>query len=298
MRHDLDCYPCFLRQALEASRMATSDEAVQRTVLREVGALLSELPAGATPIEMGSRIHRVIREHTGSPDPYRQVKLDSNRQALALYPRLRKLLESSESRLETAVVIAAVGNVIDFGANPHFNVESALEDGLGRGLTRSDFRSFARRLSEVERVLYLGDNAGEIVFDKVLVEEMASRGVCVTFAVKEAPILNDATLEDALAVRMDEVAEVVSSGVAGPGTLLAHGNAHFQHLFSRSQLILAKGQGNYEGLSRETGPLFFLLMAKCLVVARDLGVEIGDLVLRALVSEKDPGVSLAGRVGG
>ncbi|MEJ2186442.1 MAG: ARMT1-like domain-containing protein [Gemmatimonadota bacterium] len=289
MRHDLDCYPCFFRQTLEASRMATSDEAIQRTVLRQVGALLSELPAGATPIEMGSRIHRVIREHTGSVDPYWQLKLDSNRQALALYPRLRKLLESSESRLETAVVIAAVGNVIDFGANPHFNVESALEDGLRRGLIRSDFRSFARRLSEVKHVLYLGDNAGEIVFDKVLVEEMASRGVSVTFAVKEAPILNDATLEDALAVGMDEVAEVVSSGVAGPGTLLAQGSSHFRHLFSRSPLILAKGQGNYEGLSQETAPLFFLLMAKCPVVARSLGVDVGDLVLREPVGGKDEG---------
>ncbi|MEJ2215282.1 MAG: ARMT1-like domain-containing protein [Gemmatimonadota bacterium] len=285
MQHDLECYPCLLRQALEASRMATSDEAIHRTVLREVAALLSELCPGTTPIEVGSRIHQAVRQHADSPDPYRQVKLDSNRRALALYPRLRKYLESSESRLETAVVIAAVGNVIDFGAHPHFDVESALENGLRSGLTGSDFHSFARRLGEVGQVLYVGDNAGEIVFDKVLVEEMASRGVRVTFAVREAPILNDATLEDALAVGMDEVAEVVSSGIVGPGTVLAQGSWHFQRLFSRSRLTLAKGQGNYEGLSQETGSLFFLLMAKCPVVARDLGVEVGDLVLRRPVQQ-------------
>ena len=280
MRHYLDCYPCFLRQTLEAARMATSDESVQRAVLREVAGILAGLPPETTPIEMGWRIHSAIRARTGSVDPYAQVKDESNRTALALYPRLKSYVESAEDRLHAAAVVAAIGNVIDYGANPGFDLERSLKEGMSRGLSESDLPGLARRLGEVDRVLYLGDNAGEIVFDRILVEEMASRGVAVTFAVRGAPILNDATLEDARAVGMDRVAHVVSSGVVGPGVILSQGNPEFLDLYARAELILSKGQGNYEGLSGEEGPIFFLLMAKCPVVARDLGVEVGSLVLR------------------
>jgi len=280
LRHYLDCYPCFLRQALEAARMATPDEGVQRDMLREVAGVLADLPPGATPIEMGLRIHAIIRERTGVVDPYRKVKEESNRHALSLYPRMKERVEDSPDPLLTAVTLSAIGNVMDFGANPGFDLEQSLEEGMARGLTGAGFPLFTRLLGESSQVLYIGDNAGEIVFDRLLVEQIAAMGVKVTFAVREAPILNDATRDDARETGMDRVAEVVSSGVVGPGTLLDHCSPTFIELFKRSELILAKGQGNYEGLSSETAPIFFLLMAKCPVVARDLGVEVGDLVLR------------------
>ncbi len=261
--------------------MATSDMGVQRDVLREASALLASLPAEATPIEMGMRIHEVIRQRTGSLDPYRRVKRESNRHALSLYPRLKEYVAGSDDPLRAAVTLAAIGNVIDFGANPHFDLERSLEEGMNKGLAGSEFPLLARRLGEVGHVLYIGDNAGEIVLDKLLVERMSSLGIKVTFVVREAPILNDATLEDAREVGMDRVAEVVSSGVVGPGTLLRHTTPEFLDLFNRAEFVLAKGQGNYEGLSDEPRPVFFLLMAKCPVVARDLGVEVGDLVLRS-----------------
>jgi len=265
--------------------MATADEDVHRAVLRQVSTLLAELPPDTTPIELGSRIHRTIRERTGAVDPYRRVKEESNRKALSLYPRLKEYVRTAEDPLLAAVITAAIGNVIDYGANPGFDLErsleQSLEEGMARGLTRSDLPGFAARLDDVDHLLYVGDNAGEIVFDRVLVEEITRRGVRVTFAVRGAPILNDATLEDARAVGMDRVATVVSTGIVGPGTILAHADPGFLDLFSRTDLILAKGQGNYEGLSGEEGPVFFLLMAKCPVVARDLGVAVGDLVLRS-----------------
>jgi len=260
--------------------MTTSDEGVQRGVLSEVAALLAELPADVTPVEMGLNVHRIIRERTGSIDPYRRVKKESNRKALELYPRLEAYVEAADDRLRAAVVVAAIGNVIDFGANPGFDLERSVDSGLATGLTGSDLEAFAERLGEVDQVLYLGDNAGEIVFDKVLVREIASLGARVTFAVREAPILNDATREDARAVGMDRWAEVIGSGIVGPGMQLARASPEFQDRFSRADLIVSKGQGNYEGLSEEARPIFFLLVAKCPVVARDLGVEVGDLVLR------------------
>jgi damage-control phosphatase, subfamily I len=242
--------------------------------------MLTDLPRNATPIEVGSRIHGAIREWTGTLDPYRRVKEEYNRKALHLYPRLKEYVAASHDRLEAALTVAAIGNVIDFGPNPDFDLEGSLQAGMASGLRGTDLPTLVERLRKVDQVLYLGDNAGEIVFDRVLVEVLVAQGAKVTFAVRGAPILNDATLADARAVGMDRVAEVVSSGMTGPGTVLAQADQAFLDLFSHAELILSKGQGNYEGLSEEEGPIFFLLMVKCPVVARDLGADAGDFVLR------------------
>jgi uncharacterized protein with ATP-grasp and redox domains len=277
----LDCFPCFARQALEAGRMATKDAGLQREVLQRVAALMADLPLDATPIDMGQQIHDTIKETTGCLDPYSEVKRASNEHALSISSGLRQRVEASPDSLLTAVTLAAVGNTIDFGANPHFDLEESIRIGLAEGLADSDFPLFTHRLKGVDRVLYLGDNAGEIVFDKILVEKLVAMGLGVTFVVRGGPVINDATMEDARAVGMDEVAEVISSGVASPGTILPRCPPGFIDIFNRAELIIAKGQGNYEGLSQEQGPIFFLLKVKCPVVARYLGAEVGNIVLRA-----------------
>lgn len=285
MRAYLDCYPCFLRQTLEAARMATEDEDIHRRVLQRVSAFLGQLPPEATPIDAGLQIHRTVKEMAATPDPYREVKRECNDRALSLYPDLRELVEDAPDPLLMAVKLAAVGNTVDFGANPEFDLTRSLNEGVEQEFAGSGFRLFSDRLREVHRVLYIGDNTGEIVFDKILVEELVTMGLDVTFVVREEPIINDATLEDALYVGMDEVAEIVTSGVGSPGTLLHQCHPAFRDTFRRAEMILAKGQGNYEGLSGEEGPVFFLLKVKCPVIARDLGATVGDLVLRA----SDPG---------
>ena len=281
MKAYLECYPCFLRQALESARMATADEVIQRRVLQMVAELIADFPPDATPIEMGEDIHRIIREITDSSDPYHEVKQESNDHALSLYPQMREIVETSTDPLLTAVKLAVIGNVIDFGANPDFDLERAIEEGLTEEMADSDFRLFSDRLKRVDEVLYIGDNTGEIVFDKILVEELVGLGKEVTFVVRGGPILNDVTMEDARTVGMDKVAEVISSGSLSPGTILRNTQPAFLARFQRAELILAKGQGNYEGLSEEAGPLFFLLKVKCPVIARHLGAEMGDLVFRA-----------------
>lgn len=281
MRAYVDCFLCFLRQALEAARMASKDEEVHRRVLQHVGALIAEFPPEATPMEMGREIHRAVRELSASPDPYRQVKRESNDLALALVPELQKRMKDSSDPLLTAVKIAAAGNVADSGANPGFDLRESIRDSLVQDLADSDFPLFSERLQGARRILYIGDNAGEIVFDKILVEQMVARGAEVTFAVRGGAVLNDATLEDAHYVGMDEFAEVISSGVLAPGTLLGDCEPAFLDRLKNADLVLAKGQGNYEGLSDEPGPLFFLLTVKCSVVAHHLGARIGQRILRA-----------------
>jgi len=277
----LDCFPCFLRQTLDAARMATEDEVTQRRIIQTVASLIAELPSETTPIEVGLEIHRVIRAMSGCADPYRSVKRESNDHALSLFPELRQRVMESPDPLLAAAKLAAVGNVIDFGANPGFDLDRSIEEGWAADLTGSDYPAFRRRVEQARDVLYLGDNAGEIVFDKLLVEQMAKNGARIAFAVRGGSILNDATMEDASYVGMDRLAEIVSSGVLSPGTILGHAHPAFLDRFDRAELILAKGQGNYEGLSDVPAPLFFLLKVKCPVIARHMGTELGDLVLRA-----------------
>ena len=282
MKTYLDCYPCFLRQALDAARMAGADEDVQQTVLDQVLDLLKRLSpqdAATTPPVIGERVHRIVRRETGDADPYRAVKARSTRQAWALYPRLKEIVADAEDPLDAAIRLSIAGNIIDFGPNRAYDLWSAVERVLAQSFAIDDSIAFRQRLTEVDRVLYLGDNAGETVFDRVLIETL---DVNVTYAVKGGPILNDATREDALAVGLDQAAEaVVDTGVDAPGVILDRCSEHFRQLYEAAALIVAKGQANYETLSADGDRVFFLLQTKCPVIARDIGAPVGNIILKS-----------------
>lgn len=281
MKVYLDCIPCFLRQALEAARWASDDERCQRTVLDTVARLIPGLPLNATPIDMGREIHRAVREVTGTDDPYCEVKKQVNDRALELYSECQKRVEASADPLFTALKVAAAGNVIDFATHSIFDLDLSIEECLKDGVRMADYPALKKRLEDVAEVLYLGDNAGEIVFDKLVVEQLVKLGRRVTYVVRGGPIINDVTVDDASYVGMDEIAQVVSSGSDGPGTTLRWCRAGFIDRFRGAKLIISKGQGNFEGLSDVTSPIFFLLKVKCPVVAQELGEELGEIVLRA-----------------
>lgn len=276
MRAYLDCYPCFFKQILQTSREVTSDEEKIQEILIAFGQYLRYIPVEATPPEIGREVYKLIAEKTGISDPYQELKKKCTRQALALYPRLKKKIAASEDRLLTAVRLAIAGNVIDFGANATFDLDRDLEKLLAQDLAVNHYPEFCRALEKSRRILYLADNAGETVFDRILIEEI---GKPVIYAVREKPIINDALLQDALDAGLDKVAEIVSSGTDAPGTILRLCSKDFLRIFDSAELIISKGQGNYEGLSDEARPVFFLLRAKCEVIARDIGVEQGGLIL-------------------
>ena len=277
MKTYLDCFPCFLRQALEAARMAGADEERQRLILDRTMALLQDASLESKPPEIGDGVHRIVRQLTGDDDPYAAVKAESTREALRLYPRLKALVAEDGDRLERAIRIAIAGNVIDFATGADFDIKEGLERILNQPFAINDIAAFRKALSEARSVLYLGDNAGETVFDRVLIEAL---DVPVIYAVKGGPIINDATVDDALAAGLDEVAEVVSTGSDAPGTILSRCSAEFRALYERAELVIAKGQANYETLSGEGGRLFFLLKVKCPVIARDIGAPVGSIVLK------------------
>lgn len=277
MKTYLDCFPCFLRQALEAARMAGANEEQQRVILDHTMTLLQEIPLNSTPPEIGDQVHRIVRQLTGVGDPYSAVKAKSTQEALRLYPRLLALTTEGEDRLGRAVRLAIAGNVMDSAPAGGFNIKETLEQILHQPLAVSDMAALRRALSEARAALYLGDNAGETVFDRVLIEALECP---VTYATKEGPILNDATVEDALAAGLGEHAEVVSTGSDAPGTILSRCSAPFRRLYDQADLIIAKGQANYETLSPGGKRVFFLLKVKCPVIARDIGAPVGSIVLK------------------
>ncbi|RLE39167.1 hypothetical protein DRJ12_00690 [Candidatus Acetothermia bacterium] len=293
MRIYLDCFPCFMRQALEAARMATDDPRVQREVLDRTAELLPTIPMDAIPVDIGQLVHRIVREVTGVPDPYEGVKQGSNDRALSLYPTLKAQVERSDDPLLAALKIAGAGNIMDFGPNlaldPDRSIDRVMNDSLTQALNEpldhAQYRAFQGKLADIEKIIYLGDNAGEIVFDKILIEELVRRGKGVTFVVRGSPIINDATMDDARYVGMEEVATVITNGSDAVGTSLSDCSPEFRAVFQSAEMIVSKGQGNFEGLSDIPGPIFFLFKVKCPVVAREVGARIGTLVLKGQTLE-------------
>lgn len=278
----LDCIPCMLRQALGAARVISDDAVMHRRVLNEVSRLIPELPLDVTPPEVAQQVYRLVYRLTGSEDPYREEKRRANEIALSLYPHLKRVVADSDEPLLTACKLAIGGNSIDLGPTSRYaDINSIISFALDNGLGIDDYDDFRRSICKSRRIMYLGDNAGEVVFDRILIEEIKRiKEVYVDFVVRESPIINDATILDANFVGMPNVAEIVSSGSDAPATVLSQCSEKMIELYHASDIIIAKGQGNYESLSLEEGNIFFLLKAKCEVIAGMLGVQIGEAVLK------------------
>jgi len=281
MRIYLDCIPCFVRQALDSARLVTDDERIHEKVVREVLRLASDLDMSQSPPAIGQQIHRLIRELIDNTDPYRELKQRFNRLALRLCVELEERVRTSEDPLETAVRLAIAGNIIDLGVKTSIkesDIERIIRDCLTADFDNQQIEGFRNAVSRAEKILYLADNAGEIVFDRLLIEQLPAEKV--TVAVKGAPVINDATIEDAEFAGLTKMVEVIDNGSDVPGTILETCSQTFRARFEDADLIVAKGQGNYETLSGADKNIFFVLKAKCPVIAGDLGCEVGEMILR------------------
>jgi uncharacterized protein with ATP-grasp and redox domains len=281
MKTYIDCMPCFIRQALDSVKLITDDEIIQEQVVRHVLMMAANLNMSQSPPALGQQIHRLIRKLSGIEDPYRELKQRFNKLALQMSAELRKSICLSKKPLEAAVRLAIAGNIIDLGLKTSLtesDVERILKTCLTANFDSSQMDEFKNSIDSAERILYLTDNAGEIVFDRLLIERLPLEKV--TVAVRGKPVINDATMEDAEFVGLTEMVEVIDNGSDAPGTILETCSDEFQRRFEEADLIIAKGQGNYETLSETEKNIFFILKAKCPVIARDLDCEIGKMVLR------------------
>jgi len=277
MKLYLDCIPCFVQQALRAGRMATSDEKKLKQILDETGELIKTISIHATPVEIGIEVYRIVSEITGVRDPYKEIKKQHIAETKAIYPELEKIVANSEDKLLSAIRIAIAGNVIDLGVKKSFDIVKDVKSILKQDFAVFDYNAFKSQLEKTENILYIGDNVGESVFDKILIKELKKP---VKYAVRSIPIINDVTMEDAIASGLDDVAELIDSGCKSPGIILHQSTPEFRDIFNSSELIISKGQGNFEGLSDCKRQVFFMLKAKCPVISSHLDVKEGSIILK------------------
>lgn len=279
MKTYFECVPCFIRQTLDTARLTTDDPAIHEKALREILTIISQIDFQRSPVVMGRSIQHLIQQLTGVHDPYKQLKRKFNRLVLDLYPMLKQRVNTAADQFEAASRLALAGNMIDFGSGQTIvasDVVETIETSLS-AIVFGDIRALQQAVGVAESIIYLGDNCGEIVFDRLFIEQLSPKKV--TYVVRAEPIINDVTMADAVATGMTDIVKVIDSGSDAPGTLLAECSKSFKDALKSADVIIAKGQGNYETLSEIDRPVFFMLKAKCPVVARHIGCAIGSYVI-------------------
>jgi len=256
----LDCVPCLLRQTLEAARNATDDVAVHERVVHEVLQSLAGSDLSMSPPAVGQQMHRRLRELTGVDDPYREAKDRFNRLALDLLPDLRARVAASPDPFVSALKMAIAGNVIDLGANGGVTEAEAREavDHAADEPVIGDIDSLRAAVDAAERILYRER---------------------ITLAVRGRPVLNDVTMVDAETAGITDLVPVIDNGSDAPATILADCSPEFRAHYDAADLIIAKGQGNFESLSEAPGDIAFLFRAKCPAIAEVVNQPIGAHVL-------------------
>ncbi|WP_305555939.1 ARMT1-like domain-containing protein [Methanobrevibacter sp. V74] len=283
MKISYECGPCFLRQAREAMDLSTDDDALKMEIMEDVFKFLSDnFKLNTNSNGTGSAMHNLIKQKTGCMDPYYREKIKGNEIALRFLPEVREILKKDNS-LENHVKIAIIGNILDFGAfTLDDDVESVIKQSLKKDLAIKDIEGLETSLKTNDRLLYLVDNTGEIVFDKLLLSKIKEYDMDITIAVKSEPILNDACRKDALEVGLDEYGEIVDMGCGTVGYVDSEISDEFREIFNGHKFIISKGMGNYEGLSEidlSSKDIYFLLCAKCNTISKELGVNLHDMLL-------------------
>ena len=283
MKISYECGACFLRQAREAMDLATDDDDLKIEINGEIFKFLAKtFKKGTNSNKTGSYIHNLIKEKTNCHDTYINEKRLGNEIALKYLPLAQNILDENDT-LENRVKIAIVGNILDFGAfELSEDIEKLIKDSLDKDLAVKDIESFENALKKYDNVLYLVDNTGEIVFDKLLLSKIQEYDLDITIAVKSQPILNDACMEDAISTGLNEFGEIVEIGAGTVGYVDSEISDEFREIFNAHEFVISKGMGNYEGLTEidlSKKEVFFLLCAKCGTIAKDIGVNFQDMLL-------------------
>jgi len=239
---------------------------------------LMQPPMHHTPLDIGQKTRAKINSFSGISDPYSEEKLESNQLATQLYKEWKPLVLKSSDPFSMALRLAVAGNIMDYGPNARFDIHDTIQKVVNADFAIDHSQILKERIRQANSVLYLGDNAGEIVFDKLFIEVMQHPDV--TYAVRGEPVINDVTRIDARYVKMDEVASVIDNGYNAPSTILDRSSKEFRNAFDNAGLIISKGQGNLEGLwELNDSRIFFLLMAKCPVFAELLDVPLQSFIV-------------------
>jgi len=290
MKTHLECIPCFFKQALEIGKLAGVSDLIKKKILDDVALVIPDFSLECSPPEMARTIYAILRKHTGIEDPYKEIKEKSNLIAMGFYERFNEKIKKSDDKLLKAIEIAIAGNIIDYGVKNTLDVDKEIRKMLNsqdETIKRTncelfEYEKFKDELHKSKVIVYLGDNAGETVFDRILIEEikLLDNSKKIYYVVKERPIINDALREDAIACGIDSSAEIISSGSDAPGTILRICNKAFIDIYNKADMVISKGQGNFEALSCPGRAIFYLFMAKCPIIAEEIGCNVGDIILK------------------
>ncbi len=282
MRTYIDCIPCFFGQALRAARMAGMAEEDIWSLLLDVAAAVRDFAPTDPPPKFGKFVYGLVRRRSGVDDPFAEAKRRHTKLALAALDFVYEFISHSDDKLDSALLVSAAGNVLDFGAHKGVvDLEETLERVLSTEQALWQLDALRERLRKAQKVLVVGDNAGEAVFDRVLLEVLGELfpAASLFYAVRGGAVINDATRKDAEAAGIDKVAKLVDTGSDAPGILMDEVSEDFARIFRCADVVIAKGQGNYETLDGIGREVFFVMTVKCEVVSGHVGVPKGEVVL-------------------
>lgn len=260
------------------------DKSIRKRLSNKLILYISKVNSNISTPEVARTLHEIYTEVVHDPDPYKEEKRKSNNIVLSQYDDFKKMLIASKNPFDTALRLSIAGNIIDFAACPEFFQDASnyllktVNKVLNSKFAIDDSLELKRRIEKANTILMLGDNCGEIVLDKLFIETINHDNI--HYAARGDPVINDATIEDAYYVGINSYANVISNGYNAPSTILEKSSKEFNDIFNKADLIISKGQGNYEGLiDNHNKNIFFLIMVKCDVIARKTGVKKGDFVV-------------------
>lgn len=274
-----ECLPCLFKQFLESARMANDDDEFIKKILRKYSQMLPDLmESDFGSAVISAEVQAYITELSGIRDPYREFKQEKLKMAKKLLPLFKAEIKTAADPLLTALLVSALGNSKD----KKFNVEKPKSINLAKifnnNFIYNDYQKFKADLKNAAKILFIADNTGEALFDKLLLAQLKKYNVEIKYAVRECPILNDITMEEAQKLAIDEYAEIINSGSRTPGMPLEAATAEFEKEYQTADLIISKGQGNLESLFEKEKGIYFLLKAKCGLIAEALSVKKNDFI--------------------
>ncbi len=278
MISDYRCFYCFARAFEKLLIKENISNEAKYSFTQDMIRLYQQNSNNFCAPTFSSELYAILRGYTHNPDPYKDEKRENNDLALSMAPLLEKTIRDSRDPFYTALRLSIAGNIIDFAAGDNFDLKSTVDKVLSSEFAIDHSQLLRARIEDAELVLYLGDNAGEIVFDKYFIRTIDHKNL--VYVVRGGPVINDATLEDAGYTGIDREVRVISNGHDAPSTIPAASSSEFQHYFRKADVIISKGQGNLEGLiPLNDKRIFYLLMVKCDVMAEFINVEKGSFVV-------------------
>lgn len=284
-----ECYPCILSALLKTVRYVSDDEWLLRKVLDETMDVLRGSDKSRTPPEIATEAFERAVRAVGEKDPYKPLRDSVNAAAKKILAKSEHMVDSAVDPLYTALKLAAVANRIDSLIEEEYTPDEVIKELMNADFRTNDYDELKESLSNAKRLLYLFDNAGEIFFDRLLIQRIKKdyEKLRITGVVRAKPIFNDATYDDARAADLEGLIELIDCGIVTVGTPLHSCSREFQEIFSEADVVIAKGQAGYETLESEVAPgrpfakkpVFFLLTVKCNVVAATLGLDVGVTTL-------------------